>query len=208
MSATTPQLFPRSAYKLSTLQDLLDKVPWKETGSSRKFIVCFNEYREQEMEGENTPTPTSVATPSSRKAKARSAAASSRQKPIKIKEEPISIAIKKETKKEGMPKHKTKDSVSNGPTEEIDLTLGDLDISPLRETPPISRKRTLSHVADPQSSRTTPTRASIDDIEIGTASTTSDGFADLTPDKDSLPRYPRRINRQLKKEFRGFEDIC
>ena len=96
---TLPTVFPRSAYSLTSLRDLLDKVTWKEVGSARRFIVCFNEHKENEHDEDATQTP--VATP--QKAKHQSAGPSSRRKsPTKkklrreFKPSAIDVMIKKE----------------------------------------------------------------------------------------------------------------
>lgn len=196
-----PQLFPRSAYSLTTLHELLDKVPWKEAGSSRKFIVCFNEYRERDKD-DDAPTPAPVGKQSSRKAKAKSAALVSRQKPPRVKMEPLKIRIKQECPKSS---RKEKGKAYRTPIEEIDLTLGDLDTLQLP-----SRKRSISQIEEPQSSRTTPTQASVageQDLETDTTSSISEEYANLTPIEDSFPRYPQRSNRRPTWTLKGSEDI-
>ena len=201
ISGTMPQFFPQSAYKCTTLQELLDKIPWKESRDTRKFVVCFEEHKEEEAD-EGTPTSTLAATPrqavprvaTPRKAKP----ASLRRQKIRVKEEQ-QIKIEATSARKSRVRDPVKSSVD---VAEVDLTFDDTDYP--------ARKRALSQVEEPQSTRTTPTQASVASTQEPvsfTESPASTGLADLTPIKETLPRYPRRPNRQLKKAFEGFEDI-
>ena len=206
---TLPTVFPRSAYSLTSLRDLLDKVTWKEVGSARRFIVCFNEHKENEHDEDATQTP--VATP--QKAKHQSAGPSSRRKsPTKkklrreFKPSAIDVMIKKE--KVTLPSSSSKgegkavdvsDEEEGGEAlpEDYDIyeDLG-LSLPPVR-TP--SRKRGVSQVDDPQSSRTSPTHASqASHVSERDAEENEDdeGSADLTTVKRTLPRYPARNSRR------------
>jgi len=182
-----PILFPKSAYNSTSLADLVATVPWKE-GTTKKFIICFNDRRPEERwdEVEATPTPTP------RKAKPRSVAGSSaRRSPVKKKSTrkfdpsgalPFGVMIKKE--KADTPKGKghtvqvVDDEVSagDGVPEDDDDFMNSLDLglsplpsaeSPVLRLPPSainpstpSRKRSVSQVEDPQLTRTTPQQAS------------------------------------------------
>lgn len=191
ISGTMPQFFPQSAYSCQTLQELLDKIPWKESRDIRKFIVCFEEHKVEELD-KDTSTPTPKVTP--RKVKPLPYHRSR----IRIKEEP-------QVKIEGASSRRSKkrDVVDkDAGIDTLDLTLDNLlDL----QLP--TRKRSLSYIEDPQSTRTSPTQASVtstQDSVPGVESPASIGILDPTPIKNPSLRYPQRVNRKLK---RAFDDV-
>ncbi|KAI8941948.1 hypothetical protein NX059_000060 [Plenodomus lindquistii] len=203
---TLPQLFPRSAHTLTTMQDLLEKVPWKETGTTRKFVVCFNEYQE-----ENNDEPLLTPTPVTKRVKSPSKSPVKRATGKKIKVEPLDFVIKKEKPSSITPKtaEKSTKASASGPLAGSSTTLASRTRTP-------SRKRGRSQIARSESPLdvTTP-QAPIprelhddlddwDDIEtLDLTNIASDGLDDLSPVKDALPSYSLRYPRRAG----GVEDV-